>query len=163
MNTPSEIGPIIEQLMDSPLFKKRWTEYLINSSWTEWVGGKMAQHIKPGTLNGDKLSVLIDDDRWAKAFEDLKDKVLEKIDLGLGNQTVKDFIIRMEKKSPANKMRKKGTKDQIDNPLTCQSSGLANKQTLSKRVEDDLNLIKDPDVRAALRRIIIKSKPFNLE
>ncbi|MBN2373167.1 DUF721 domain-containing protein [bacterium] len=188
MGNLSEIGLIIEHLMDSPQLKKRWTEYLIKSKWTGLVGEKMAQHIMPGTIDQDKLTVLIDDERWANAFVDLKDKVLEKIYQAIGDQPVRDFIIRMEKKPPVTRRKKsetpvnfrftKGdenqpfchsgegrnpgftdeTKEQTDNHLTPQPSGPAVNQALSKKIEDDLDMIKDLDLRAALRSIIIKSR-----
>lgn len=110
MNTPCEIRPIIDQLMKSPKLKRRWTQHLIQTMWVDCVGVKMAQHIRPDNLKDDQLTVLIDDDKWAKAFEELQDRVLQKVEHRLGNQVVKGFIICIGKRKSDHRRRKNGNK-----------------------------------------------------
>lgn len=153
---PYEVKSILEEVMESPKFRNRWTEHLIQSKWESWVGKKIAQHIRPKSLKNDLLTVTIDDERWASSFDGFKDKILENMGKDLGSISLKGFNVVVDKKRPGPKNRKKGTKEKAKNKnaSNAQTSGPAH--SLDKEMEMDLNNIKDPKVRDALKRLIIK-------
>ncbi len=161
MSIPSDIKPIIEELMGSPKFKKRWTEHLIQSKWVEWVGKRFAQHISPGKLKDGRLTVLTDDEKWIKPFEEFNDRILEKIKKDLGHHSVIGFTIMMDQKRPGTKRQKKRTMVKAKNKDPSKIPSSEPDQSLDKDIEKELNRIKDPAIKTAFRRLIIKSKSFN--
>jgi len=154
MNTPSEIKSVIEQLMGSPGFKIHWTEHLIHSKWIEWIGKRMALHIRPGKIKDNKLVVMIDDDKWKKPFEEFKGTILDKMERDLGSLTIREFSIVMgnhNKQTP-----KRRDKDRLPaKPVSKECP------ELSGDLVKELNLIKDPSVKKALMRLMSKALPFN--
>jgi hypothetical protein len=156
MKFPTEVKPILEELMESPKFRNRWAEHLIQSKWESWVGKRIAQHIRPKNLKDDQLTVIIDDERWASSFDAFKNKIIENMEKDLGAISIKGFTVVIDKKKPGQKGQKKGTKKKAKNKNASkiQTSGPA--MSLDNEMKTDLNSIKDPGVRDALRRLIIK-------
>ncbi|MGA1839864.1 MAG: DciA family protein [bacterium] len=155
--SPTEIKSILEEVMESSKFRNRWAEHLIQSKWESWVGNKIAQHIRPNGLKDEQLTVIIDDERWASSFDGFKDKILENMRKDLDSISIKEFNVMVDKKRPGPKTPKKRIKEKAKNEKASskvQTSSPA--QSLDKETEKDLNSIKDPGVREALKRLIIK-------
>jgi hypothetical protein len=156
MKFPTEVKPILEELMESPKFRNRWAEYLIQSKWESWVGKRIAQHISPKKLKNDQLTVIIDDEKWANSFDAFKDKILEKMEKDLGSLSIKGFTVVMDKKKSDPKRQKKRPKEKAQNMDTSKVQPSRPTQSLDKEMEMDLNCIKDPAIRDAIRKLIIK-------
>lgn len=156
MKFPTEVKSILEQIMEAPRFKKRWAEHLIQSNWESWVGKRIAQHIRPKNLKDDQLTVIIDDERWANSFGAFKDKILEKMEKDLGSLSIKEIIMVIDKKRPGQKRQRKRTKEKAKNIDASKIQTSSHTQSLNREMEIDLNSIKDPGVREALKRLIIK-------
>ncbi|MGA1864663.1 MAG: DciA family protein [bacterium] len=155
---PTEIKSILDEVMESSKFRDRWAEHVIQSKWESWVGKKIAHHIRPKGFKGDQLTVIIDDERWASSFDGFKDKILENMGKDLGSISIKGFNVVVDKKRPVPKTQKKGTKEKAKskNDSKAQISNPA--QSLDKETEMDLDYIKDPKVKEALKRLITKDK-----
>lgn len=161
MNFPTEIKTIIEQLMTSPKFKERWTEHIIQSKWKDWVGKQIAQHIRPSKFKNGQLTVIIDDDRWTNPFDAFKDKILEKTKKDLEPSSIEGFTMMVEKKRSGQKKPKKKTKEKIKKSDSLNIQSPKPCQSLEKEMEMELKCIKDPAIRDALRRLIMKSLSCN--
>jgi hypothetical protein len=153
---PTEVKFILERVLESPRFRNKWAEHLVQSKWESWVGKKIVQHIRPKNLKGDQLTVIIDDERWANSFDGFKDKILENMEKDLDSLPVKGFTVIIDKKKQGQKVQKKGIKEKAKNKNVSKVQSSRPTQSLNKEMKKDLNHIKDPGIRDALKRLIIK-------
>jgi hypothetical protein len=168
MQLPSDIKSIIDQVMESSSFKERWLENFIHSHWTQLVGEQMAQHIQPGALKKEQLTVFIDDERWVKAFEELQDTVLNNLEKGLAKRVVKGFVILPGKKRNVRKGKKADDTQasEMHSPSEIAhetEASLIPEVVLNDGVEEKLSQIRDTKVRDALRHLLIVSKKSESE
>lgn len=150
MNDVDHAGSIIGRLMHAPGFKERWTEHLIHAKWSEWVGTRIAQCIRPLRFRGGQLTLMADDERWEKAFEEFKTSIREKMLRDLGPQEISFIVLVVRKdnrEDPENRMP-----DRRDVPPPKPPS--KHSEPLSQEMEAELQRVADPSLREALRRAV---------
>jgi len=157
MSFPGEIKPLMDQLMTSPRFKRRWTEHIIREKWQEWVGKRIAQHIRPGNLRDEWLTVIIDDDKWIDPFQSFEGKIMEKMVRDMGSPAIRGFRILKEKDTSGQKGGKVREKANIPRQKNPKKSSAQSDPPLDKEFIEELNLIQDPGLRDALKHLVTKA------
>jgi hypothetical protein len=161
MSFPAEIKPLMDKLMASPKFKKRWTEHIIHEKWQEWVGKRIAQHIRPGNLRDEWLTVIIDDEKWINPFQAFEEKIIEKMVRDLGSPAIQGFRILTEKKTPSQKGGKGREKCHIPKQKNPKKPSSKPDPSLGKDFEEALNHIHDTGLRDALKHMVTKALSFD--
>jgi predicted nucleic acid-binding Zn ribbon protein len=120
------------------------SEYRIIGQWEKTVGAVIARHARPQSLRGKKLFLSVDSPAWMQQLSLMKTELIEKVNSGLGRDTVKDITLRLgEIDSPEQRMEEAP----VQTPLNAEER---------ERIERFVREIHDPDVREAMRRVIEK-------
>jgi predicted nucleic acid-binding Zn ribbon protein len=65
--------------------------------WEAVVGEELAAHSRPLKLDGDQLTVAVDDGVWASQLRWMTTEVLQALDREAGEGTVKELVVRVAK------------------------------------------------------------------
>jgi len=150
MRDVDHAGSIIGRLMHAPGFKERWTDHLIHAKWEEWVGSRIARCIKPLRFRGGQLTLMADDERWEKAFEEFKESIHEKMVRDIGIQEITFIVLvgtKGDRDDPEHGMPDQGHVPPPEHPHT-------HIEPLSQVMEEELRRVTDPSLRETLRRAI---------
>jgi len=161
MSFPAEIKPLMDQLMASPKFKRRWTENIIREKWQEWVGKRIAQHIRPGNLRDECLTVIIDDEKWINPFQSFEEKIMEKMVRDLGSPAIRGFRILTEKKTPGWKGSKGRERANIPKQKNPKEPSPKPDYSIDRNIEEALKDIHDTGLRDTLKHLVTKALSFD--
>ncbi|HUJ16619.1 MAG TPA: DUF721 domain-containing protein [Nitrospirota bacterium] len=123
----------------------RLEEYRIFGQWEKTVGGLVASHARPTTMRGSKLFLTVDSPAWMQQLSLLKPEIIEKVNRGLGKDAVQDIALTLgevpkaEHTPPA--------------PRSFRAELTPDERT---RIDDAVAEIRDPEVKAAFRRVMEK-------
>ena len=92
---PRRLGESLERLVKS--FGAPSVDALdrIFVHWDTVVGEEVAQHSRPVKLEGDQLTVAVDDGAWASQLRWMTEEVLGALDREVGEGTVKRLRVRV--------------------------------------------------------------------
>lgn len=147
MHDVDHAGSIIGRLMHAPGFKDRWTEHLIHAKWSEWVGPNIARCVKPLRFRCGQLTLMADDERWEKAFEEFTPSIREKMVRDLGPREI-SFIVLVVRKSD----REESEDRMPDTGNVPPSKPPRHDKPLTQEMEAELQRVADPSLREVLRR-----------
>lgn len=119
-------------------------EYRVVGRWEKIVGKVIARHARPASLQGKKLSVVVDSSAWMQQLSLLKPELIEKLNRGLGADSVKSITFKMGIVAPAEK------------PAIEHAGPSMLDKGATEKIEDYVHGLKDLDVKEALRRLIEK-------
>lgn len=137
-----KISQTLQKVLTARGLSGRLGIYRVIGRWDSVVGTVIARHAQPHSIRGKKLTVQVDSPVWMQQLALLKPDLIEKVNKGLGPETVKEIKltlgtvegrpIRKEKAAPLP-------------PLSEEERDLIDRYT------DD---IREPDIRASLRRLM---------
>ena len=122
----------------------RLDEYRVFGQWEKSVGPVIARHARPQIVRGKKLTLIVDSPAWMQQLSLLKPQIIEKVNMKLGRETIKDITLRL------------GEVESRTEP----SEGPPVRTVLGRdelaKIEDYVREISDADTREAVRRVIEK-------
>ncbi len=72
---------------------------IIFRSWSSIVGPDLAEHTKPGSIDGDLLTVTADDPTWATEFRWLEREVVIRLAEATGSDRIRRLHVRVSQGS----------------------------------------------------------------
>ncbi len=118
------------------------------SGWTKLVGSGIAAHSRPREIKGGRLTVIVDSSVWMNQLHLLSPDIIEKLNRGLGAETVRELRFRIGKIS-AEGARAGAKSGGPDKPRrrSLSSEELA-------EVERAAGSISDPELKARAKRLL---------
>lgn len=145
--TIAKLGEILEQSLKRLELSGRLTEYGVWPIWNETVGAAIARNAQPEKIRNGTLFVKVTSPVWMQQLQYMKGMITEKLNQRLGRDVVKNIFFFV------------GTVESPEAPPeTPRPPRLASVQQDAKFEEKDLDSIKDPDIRQALRKLLAASR-----
>ena len=119
--------------------------YRIFGQWEQTVGAVIARHARPQTVRGNKLFLSVDSPAWMQQLSLLKPELIEKVNRSLGRDAIKDIALKLGEIASPEASPKEAASPRM--PLNAEDR---------EKIEQYVKEIHDPDVRAAIRRVIEK-------
>jgi hypothetical protein len=149
MGKPKPIGSILESTLKGLELDSQVKAYSIWGAWKEIVGESVALQTRPRAIRNRILFVDVSHPTWSQQLQFLKPKLLEKLNGFLGEPLLRDIRFHLGKMTPSLSPPSTQDEDWQEEEL--------DDETL-KRMEPLLQTIKDADVRASLRDLLIKGE-----
>ena len=102
MNTnqePQRIDTSLEKLLGSLNAPSVDVLDIIFRAWSSVVGPDLAEHTRPGSIDGDLLTVTADDPTWATEFRWLEQEVLARLAEATGSDRIHRLQVRVSRGS----------------------------------------------------------------
>ena len=102
MNTnqePQRIDTSLEKLLGSLYAPSVDVLDIIFRAWSSVVGPDLAEHTRPGSIDGDLLTVTADDPPWASEFRWLEQEVLARLAAATGSDRIHRLQVRVSRGS----------------------------------------------------------------
>jgi hypothetical protein len=140
-----KLGEILQQSLKRLDVSAQLNEYGVWPIWNETVGSTIARNAQPEKIRNGTLFVKVTSPVWMQQLQYMKGMIAEKINERLGNPVVKNIFFLV------------GT---VETPASATKTPLRATPPIqeSKLDEKDLDSIKDPELREALRRLLIASR-----
>lgn len=121
--------------------------YRVFEIWEETVGEIIAKKAAPEIIKNEILIVKVSSSTWIQELYFIKEEIKKKLNEKLGDPLIKDINfqigkVQMNKKSP-----------RVHNPMDWSKFPLSEKEL--KEIENLLKDLKDQEISAILKRIII--------
>jgi len=139
-----KLSNTLKKLLTGRGLAGRFSIFRVTARWEEAVGDVVAEHARPQSLKGGKLSVLVDSPVWMQQLSFLKPELVEKVNRSLGEELVKDIVLTLGAVSAKRKKRE---------PLPELPPLTPEERESAQRILKD---ISDPEIRAALGSLIEK-------
>ncbi len=141
---PSKLYVTLQSLLKARGLESRLSEYRVLGRWEKAVGPAIARHALPVKLHGKRLYLTVDSPAWMQQLSLLKPEIVKKVNEALGRTAVADITLNLGEipvsETPPD-----------DRPVQA-ALDAADYETIEQYVRD----ISDPDVRAAVKRVIEK-------
>lgn len=147
-----KVSDVLSTLMKGYGLSSKINEYKILKIWDEAVGDKITSHTHPLRLIRGILTVVVDSPTWMQQLTFYKEDLIEKINNGIGKDTVKDIRFKtgkVETKPKTSNSKLRSPQKQGPN------SKLSSLQ--SKTIEGYLEPVKDSEIREVIKRTIAKA------
>lgn len=119
----------------------------IEKIWKDAVGEKISKRCQPQKIKDGILFLKVHSSVWMNQLHYLKEEIIKSLNAKLGKEIVRDTHFKLgeikERVTPTPVLKKTWS----DLPLDPE---------VEKRIEKDLEIIKDPKLKGVLRRIRIK-------
>lgn len=122
----------------------RLCEYRILGSWEKTVGAAIARHAQPQSVQGKKLTVIVDSPAWMQQLSLLKPELVKKVNEHFGRNIIRDIILRL------------GEITASETTLEPPPIHASLSQEDRSMIEDCLQEIRDSDTRETIRRVMEK-------
>jgi hypothetical protein len=122
----------------------RLCEYRILGRWEKTVGAVIARHAHPQSVQGKKLTVIVDSSAWMQQLSLLKPELVEKINENFGRAVITDIILKLGEITT--------TTATLETPPIRTSLS----QEERSMIEDCLQVIRDSATRESIRRVMEK-------
>src|SRR5512147_470829 len=90
-----KLSTTLARILKARGLEGRLHEYRIFALWDRTVGPAIARHAQPRTLRGRKLALIVDSPAWMQQLTLMKPEIIEKLNRGLGAQTIGDLTMRL--------------------------------------------------------------------
>lgn len=90
-NDPEKIGGLILQALDRMGYAGRIHKQSAVTGWSEIVGEDISKETRALKIDGDTLVVKVHKAAWRQQLIFMKDELLNKIRINLGDESVKDI------------------------------------------------------------------------
>lgn len=144
----------IESLLASRGLVSRLKEYRVLGAWDRAVGAVIAEHARPATIRGGKLTVIVDSSAWMQQLTLLRPEIIAKLNSVLGRPAVEAITLRIgEIERPARQEADRRPLPELD-------------ASERKRVDEQVAGISDEGVRESLRHLMeldLRSRKRNKE
>ncbi len=135
------IGEILERSLKRFDQSGRLAEYGVWPIWNDIVGPAIARNAQPEKIRQATLFVKVTTAMWMQQLQYMKEMIIDKLNERLGSQVVKNIFFFV---------------GQIDTPPITPKTISISEPSLPKPEfkEEELELLKDPKIRDAFRRLI---------
>ena len=102
MNTnqgPQRIDASLEKLLGNLNAPSIDVLDIIFRAWSSIVGPDLAEHTRPGSIDGDLLTVTADDPTWAAEFRWLEQEVVARLTEATGSDRIHRLQVRVSRGS----------------------------------------------------------------
>ena len=141
---PSKLYVTLQSLLKARGLESRLSEYRVLGRWEKAVGPAIARHARPVKLHGKKLYLTVDSPAWMQQLSLLKPEIVRKVNEALGRTAVADITLNLGEIPDS----ERPPEDILVQPALDASDY----ETIEQYVRD----ISDPDIRAAIKRVIEK-------
>jgi len=121
------------------------SEYRIFGQWEQTVGAVIARHAQPQSVRGKKLFLSVDSPAWMQQLSLLKPELIEKVNRNLGRDAIKEIALKLGEIVSTKGPQAEEAPARL--PLNAEDR---------EKIEQYVQEVHDPDVRAAIRRVIEK-------
>lgn len=139
-----KLGDILEKSLRRLDPSSRLVEYGVWPIWNDTVGPTIARNAQPEKIRYGTLFVKVTSPTWMQQLQYMKEMITEKLNQRLGREVVKNifFIVGM-------------VEGEVLRPKAKEPSPGSLSSTESIIDEETLHSIKDPEIRRALKRLVI--------
>ena len=88
------IKKVLERALRNLGIEKKVKEGRVFEVWDKAVGKKIGAHAHPLKIKRGKLFVKVTDSSWLQELSFLKEKIIKKVNKGLGEEVVKEIFFR---------------------------------------------------------------------
>ncbi|MFH0926323.1 MAG: DUF721 domain-containing protein [bacterium] len=144
----NSIGSVLEDALRELKYNTKLKEHLVLEVWDEVVGEYIAKQTQPESIRDNKLFVRVSTLAWIRQLESLKQMIVERLNRRVGKGVLKEVQFSLgEIPSPkglkAMVSRRKWLDIEVD-------------KNYLESIKKDLIHIRDPEIRDALSRTMIK-------
>lgn len=144
---PEKIGRVLEQSLKRLDLGGRVTEYGVWPIWNETVGPVIARNAQPERIRNGTLFVSVSSPTWMQQLQFVKEMITDKLNERIGRQIVKSIFFVV-----GNTAKAAPKKDEVKEP------GPSSPPQPAVAIDEaQLNSIRDPEIRAALKRLFVNS------
>ena len=136
----STIGEILGTL---PV-KERVKEYGLWKVWDKLAGEAVSRHCQPDRLKDGILFLKVDSPVWMQQLQFMKSLILEKVNVYMKENAVKDVRFQIGKLGQTRKGKFRPWKE-VSLP-----------QTVVVKIDNDLSSLRDPELRDIIKKVRIK-------
>lgn len=136
----STIGEILGTL---PV-KERVKEYGLWKVWDKLAGEAVSRHCQPDRLKDGILFLKVDSPVWMQQLQFMKSLILEKVNVYMKENAVKDVRFQIGKLGQFRKAKWKPWKE-VSIP-----------QAVVVKIDNDLSSLRDPELRDIIKKVRIK-------
>ena len=135
------LGEILEKSLKRLDPSGRLVDYGIWPIWNETVGSVIARNAQPDRIRNGTLFIKVASSTWMQQLQYMKEMITEKLNQRLGREVVKNIFfvvgkVEMEELKPKTK------------------EGTSTRPPAEAKLDpDELDSIRDPEIRQALRRL----------
>ena len=122
----------------------RLSEYRVLGQWEKAVGTVIAHHAQPQSMQGKKLTLLVDSPAWMQQLSLLKPEIIKKLNISFGREAIQDITLKL------------GEITAQTAPLEVPRPHAPLSGEERSQIETFLQELHDPDIRENLRRLIEK-------
>lgn len=137
------IGEILDHSLKRLDLSGRLREHEVWPIWNEIVGSTIARNAQPEKIRNGTLFVKVASPVWMQQLQYMKEMIAEKLNQSLGGDVVKNIFFIVGKLEAASS--KPATEDQGRQENSFRDE--------SQFQDEDLQIIKDPETRRALKKL----------
>ncbi|MBI4490977.1 MAG: DUF721 domain-containing protein [Deltaproteobacteria bacterium] len=139
-----KLGEILEKSLKRLDLSGRLVEYGVWPIWNDTVGPTIARNAQPEKIRYGTLFVKVTSPTWMQQLQYMKEMITEKLNQRLGREVVKNIFFVVGR-----------VEGELLRPKAKESSSGSLSSTESIIDEETLHSIKDPEIRRALKRLVI--------
>ncbi len=134
------LGDIVSRAFAAPAWRERLRAMKVLSRWEEIVGEALAQATYPRGFSRGTLILEVEDSLWMQRLRFEEKRLLERLNQAAGESLFKGLRLVL-------------SRDRRPHPSRPKSRRLEPSPALLKRVEEEVAVIEDPELREAFRRL----------
>lgn len=144
------LSPTLIKLIERYGTQDQVRQVLLTQHWPSIVGEHLDRHTRPGPVRGTQLHIRVDRTAWLRQLQPLRPLILDKVNRFLGEPAFKQVVFDL---APSGGQHRR----QHPHPASQTSRRAGGSSRLSSRLAQSLQVVPDPDLRALLQRVMIKS------
>ncbi len=140
-----KIGEILEKSLKRLDQSGRLVEYGVWPIWNDIVGSTIAHNAQPEKIRHGTLFVKVTGPTWMQQLQYMKEMIADKLNERLGSEVVKNiffFVGQLKTEVPVASKEKVS----VSTPFPAESNFNEN--------EEELQTLKDPEIRRAFKRLL---------
>lgn len=155
MKQAERVGTLLKQVLGKRGFEDRLSRYQAWLIWDKLVGEQIARRARPLRFRQGVLEVQVDHPVWMQQLQMLKPKILEKLNQQLPNADITDIYLRKAHTPVVSQQPEALAPEQ---PQWRQIELTAEE---IQKIEEQLESLDDPELRAEIRRIFTFQKQLD--
>lgn len=138
------LSTTITKILKSRGLESGLSEYKVFGHWEKTVGEVIALHARPAMVRGKKLTLIVDSPAWMQQLSLLKPEIKKKLNRDLGREAILEITLKLGEVAPSTK-----TVDALPSRVSLD-------QDERGMIERNVQEVRDPDIRDAIRRVMEK-------
>lgn len=147
---PPGVGAILTQLLRDLGLEPRLREQRVFEVWAEAVGEPIARHVQPAAIRDGVLFLTVDTSAWMQQLQFMKELLRAQLNQKLGGELVREVFFKLGPLQPS------GPRPRREPPPPWLQVALSAEEL--EQVERELQAVRAPGVRDALRRLRLQAR-----